>query len=480
MSIWNFKSDNKGYHPIDKKWIRGFNKIRAKDKRKLLCHAPFKSMTFYPTGAVLACWYNKLFPLGNYPKDSINDIWFSKRAEKLRNHIKNNDLSYGCTGCRNHLKNKNYYSSGMWRYDFLPENTNGYPVSIDFQMSHACNLLCIMCNGEYSENIRINREKKELYEKPYDENFIPQLEPFIPFLKEASFSGGEPFMCKDYFDIWDMMIAKNHHIRISVTTNGTLLNEKIIKYLDSLPFNVSVSIDAITPELYEKIRVNGKIEPVLKNIEYFIKYTKKKGTVMAAKTCAMRQNWIELPALAEYMNKRDIPFLYNYVVYPANCSLWNLSSGKLKEISEYLKNKMIEQGNTYNQKNNFTRYNDLIRQIDIWYHEAISREQMNIDKMNVSQLKDIFFKKVDDYFAAELSGQMDECIEKINNVKNLIDNLIKESPSEKYALSGMKYLATVPIDKWLADMEIRDYEKNKDRFYQIGMFDEETIMNKIS
>lgn len=473
MINWNnIIYKKKKYHPLDKRIIKAFNDIRAKDKRQYLCHAPFKSLTFFHTGDVLACWYNKLFPLGKFPDDTIEEIWFSKRSQRLRDFISHNDLSYGCTDCRLNFSNMNFYAVGPWRYDFLPEQTSKYPVSIDFQISNKCNLQCIMCNGEYSANVRTNRENQNSYENPYDENFFRQIESFIPHLKEASFSGGEPFFAPEFFRVWDLIKTINPKINLSVTTNGNILNDKIRSYLNALPFNISVSLDAITEETYRKIRVNGNLNAVLSNMEYFAEYAKNKGMTFAVKICPMRQNWHELPELAMYLSKRDISFLFNTVFYPPYCALWNLSSVRLKEIAMSLGNSQLT-GESFNQKLNITRYNDFIRQIEIWRVDAVKREQLVLEMKTSRQLADIFILKVQDYLKDELNNLDDECPVRIEDMRQLVNDLIKDSPSEKEAIAGMLYYATAPVDRWLSEILIRDYEKNRDRFLQIGMMTED-------
>lgn len=474
MSFWKFPSEKKNnkFHPIDKKTIRGFNKTRSANKTDRLCHAPFKSMCFFHTGDVLACWYNKLFPLGKYPDDSIHDIWFSKRAETLRDYIRHNDLSYGCSDCRKNLIAKNFYSVYASRYDFLPDKMNEYPVSLDFQISNTCNLQCIMCNGEYSAKVRANRENQELYVNPYDENFFQQIETFIPQLKEASFSGGEAFLINAYYRIWDMMIALNPKIIISVTTNGNLLNDKILKYLNALSFNITVSLDAITDETYSKIRVGGNFKTAMNNIQKLHEYTKSKGTDFSVKTCAMRQNWHELPELSTFLNEKNIYFQYNTVVYPPYCSLWNLPSEKLTEIITFLRKYSLSTHTVF-QRENATRYLGLIHQLEGWHNDALKREKNNFFQLSVDQLSEMFINNVRKYLDEELNYLKDENPVPIEKYINLIENLVNDSPTKEIALQGMQFYAAAPIDRMLAEIEIRDYEKNRDRFMQIGRFCEE-------
>ena len=63
--------------------------------------------------------------------------------------------------------------------------------------------------------------------------------------------------------------AKNKVIKFSVTTNGTLFNERIIRLLKKYPFNVLISLDG-PKEIHDKNRVfaNGKgsYDVLMKNL----------------------------------------------------------------------------------------------------------------------------------------------------------------------------------------------------------------------
>lgn len=472
MHVFDFFSNpNKNrYHPIKKRIIHDFNKIRNNDKTHRLCHAPFKSMTFFHTGAVLACWYNKLFPLGNYPEDSIHDIWFSKRSETLRNFISHNDLSYGCPDCRKNLNDKNFYNVGAWRYDFLPEGDSEFPVSIDFQISNSCNLQCVMCNGEYSGNVRTNRENRELYKPAYDEDFFRQISSFVPYLKEASFSGGEPFFAKEFARVWDLFIELNPQINCSVSTNGTIFNDRTRYYLDALPFNIALSLDAITPEVYNKIRINANYDSVMENMEKFINYTQERKTEFTVKVCAMQQNWHDIPALIKFVNERDLPFLFNTVFYPPYCSLWSMSYLKLKEIAEYLK-KFPLAAESATQKKNATCYQDLIRQIEDWGKEAKIREESGFYEKGIIELKNIFLSNIEQYIEEELKYLGSDCPVNLKEIEQLIENLIDKAPSPEIALKGMQFYASARVERWISEIVVRTFEKNYDRFVQIGLYE---------
>jgi len=326
---------NKSYR-IDKDLLKNYNKIREKSKRKFFCLAPFSTIFFTEYGEILPCYYNKNIVFGKYPEDDPLDAWFGNKMETLRERILKSDLSYGCQDCYNYLIQNNYYSAGAWKYDYLPINKGKYPISLDFQISNICNLSCIMCNGEYSKTVRQKREMKEVYDNPYDDSFVTKIRPLIPHLKEAAFTGGEVFLIKIYYDIWDAIIEINPDIRISITTNGTILNSRVKEYLEKLDFNITISLDSVYKENFEQIRRFSDFDKFIQNFEYFVDYTRRKKTLFTVKICPMRQNSHELPDIIRYLNSKNVSFLFNNVIFPPYCALWNLPSKKLKSIISLL------------------------------------------------------------------------------------------------------------------------------------------------
>ena len=69
-----------------------------------------------------------------------------------------------------------------------------------------------------------------------------------------------------------LLYCKNKFLALKLNTNASLLNESLIHSLLSSDLQTIVfSIDEKNKENYEKIRVNGKFEKILKNLELFNK-----------------------------------------------------------------------------------------------------------------------------------------------------------------------------------------------------------------
>ena len=177
----------------------------------------------------------------------------------------------------------------------------------------------------------------------YDKRFVEQLEEFIPHLHEVKFFGGEPFVIDLYYQIWEKIVQIKPEVLITIQTNGTVLNDRIKRIMEHGNFHITVSLDSLNPEVYQRIRQNSDLDKVKSNIQYFRNYAKSKENFIGISVCAMRHNWKDFPHLVEYCHELDIPIYFHTLIAPLDCSLWNLSEEQLMKIIKYLTNHKFEQ-----------------------------------------------------------------------------------------------------------------------------------------
>jgi MoaA/NifB/PqqE/SkfB family radical SAM enzyme len=351
--------------------INSYNKTRnQKVDKTVICHAPWQSINFTQNGDATVCCYNKDYILGTYPNNSIHEIWFGKIANDLRSEMQKNPLPKGCQNCALQIESENFASVHARHYDFhsdhpikhfLKKSVNyfrqkkftAYPRVIEFELSNTCNLECIMCNGYFSSSIRKNRENLPPMKTVYDENFVNQLEEFIPHLTDAKFLGGEPFLIPLFYKIWEKIIKLNPNCKIHITTNATMIQKNGWDILYKLQANVVVSIDAITEDMYNRIRKGANFKEVMTNIKLFKKYTKQAKTDLNFSVCPMTLNWQEMPEIIQYGIDHKIYIYFNTVFYPENLSLKNIDrefAVKIINYFEYFKFQGSGFYFNYNQK----------------------------------------------------------------------------------------------------------------------------------
>lgn len=362
LNFIDFKYETKNNPTIPIGKIISYNKVRRLGPKKTICYAPITNMHFRFNGDVNACCFNKNLSFGNISKSSLNEIWNSQKANKLRNYIEDYNLCNGCNFCQKQIEAENFEGLYAQIFDPIPMyvQNKSYPTSMTFEINNTCNLECIMCTGDYSNLIRKNRERKPPQPLLYKDSFIEELKEFLPYLHSANFVGGEPTLIKQYFKIWDEILLVNKKCKIHVQTNGTNIDHKFLLLLESGQFNVGVSIDAINKKTYELIRKNATFEEVINNIEILSDYYQKNKINLWFNYCPMVNNWQEIIPFFEYAELKNIKVNLLTVIIPKYLSIRSINSTEIQNIITHLQN-----ADTLSKENK-TTLNNFILQLINW------------------------------------------------------------------------------------------------------------------
>lgn len=376
--------------------VSQFYQSRTNTQPKYICHAPFNNMYFNSLGHVANCWLTFHDPEVYTPDKTIKEIWNSDRFKKLRQHIENLDLDYKCSNCKQNLLNRNFVSVLARAYDNQSPLTD-YPSLIELELDNSCNLECTMCTGLLSSSIRRNREKLSPLLSPYGDKFVSELNEFIPHLTEIRFNGGEPFLIKVYWQIWDNIVRLKPSLRVVIATNGTVLNERVKDILARGNFHLNISIDGLTKETYNNIRVNGDIDKLMQNFLWFRDFCARNNRVLCVMVNPMRQNWWEMGEFLNFCNRHGVHIWYNFIERPLNQALWSLPANKLQEIYDSLSNYKWAENSTCNKyiyKYNVSTFENLVhKQIAKWLADARKREADN----NINNNEDTHISNVVEY-----------------------------------------------------------------------------------
>lgn len=140
------------------------------------------------------------------------------------------------------------------------------PRWIAIEVTTKCNLLCKMCDRNNLDRGFGNLDF-EVYKKIVDE--ISKFET----IQTVNLQGfGEPLIYPEYIEA--VAYSKRKEIsNIALNTNGTLLDEKMIKELVKAGIDtISISLDAFTKETYDIVRPNSDFEMVVRNIKNLLRY----------------------------------------------------------------------------------------------------------------------------------------------------------------------------------------------------------------
>lgn len=389
---------------IGKKQSRAYQQTRPIGIGKAHCLAPSTSLYFSRNGSMTACCYNRKYELGRYPEQLPTKVWSARRLTQLRQVFDSGHLVGGCEGCAEQIEAGNIENTLAKNFDryaefsiaqlplrLLKAGFRGAPVLwnqlkvegrrvkyspnaalrvshlpklLEFELSNTCNLECAMCFGDFSSSIRRNREKRPPFPEVYDARFVADINTFLPHIWEAKFYGGEPFLIPVYYEIWDNIRTYNPKARIHITSNGTILNQKVKSVLKDLNIQLILSIDSFEPETYEAIRKNADFERVMAHLKYFDQVQKEKNKTLTISICPTVLNANEIPAIVDRCNQNEWHLYFNTVWWPEELSLRKLPAKWLDElITQYQK---AAQKATNTTSINHIRLLGLINQLISW------------------------------------------------------------------------------------------------------------------
>lgn len=411
---------------LSKNIKREYQRSRTVLHKKFICNAPFANIYFNIHGDAAPCWLGFINP-DSYPQKSIKEIWKGERFNTFRKNIKNLTLEDTCGTCLENLNNGNYVSVLAKAYDHLGKPRK-YPKMMELELDNTCNLECIMCNGFLSSSIRRNRDKKPKLEIPYNDEFVNQLNEFIPHLQELRLNGGEPFLSKIALSILNNAVSMNRNLKIVIATNGTVVNDEVKRLLEKGNFHINISIDSLQKETYEAIRMNAVFEEMMDNFRYFLDYCRKKKTKLCVLTNPMKQNWREMGDFVRFCNTHNIPLWFNTIKHPKELSLWALPPEILQEIYDTLSKEVFKPTITARESyHNISVFENLVKtQIFNWLQQSKSQSEESCFLGDDYELS--FFAALEKTIRAGCSSE-DEFRQQYDTALNKIEHIISHMSS---------------------------------------------------
>ena len=147
-------------------------------------------------------------------------------------------------------------------------------------------------------------------------------------------SRGEPTLNKDFAKMLEYSNKK--FLALKINTNASMLNEKLIHSILSTDIqSIVFSVVAADKETYEKIRVNGKFEKIIKNLELFSKirrehYSKSKHIV--------KMSGVKISSDQSIKNGRKIQKIIDVIAF-VNYTPWESAyDNKINDLDIHVKN----------------------------------------------------------------------------------------------------------------------------------------------
>lgn len=204
------------------------------------------------------------------------------------------------------------------------------PVTV-WNTTSRCNLKCVHCYADAGEKKRGELTTEEAL------SFIDDLANIkVPVLL---LSGGEPLMREDIFEIVEF--AKSKGLYVSLSTNGTLIDDDTAKKLAELKVDyVGVSLDGL-PETNDRFRgLKGAFERALQGIENAM----DAGLLTGIRFTVTKFNLKEIPDVIDILLEHKVPRFCLYHLVPSGRADFeiDISFQERRELMDWLFNKALE------------------------------------------------------------------------------------------------------------------------------------------
>jgi MoaA/NifB/PqqE/SkfB family radical SAM enzyme/tetratricopeptide (TPR) repeat protein len=267
----------------------------------VVCYFPFTTLDFSSEGTVIfCCGFWTKHKLGSMKNQTIGEIWNGDKAQYVRECMYNGRWGDVCNDSCSIIAS--YKRKGLMSFDELI--ARGFPKGlieemkqgktslgsppVDFQLANSpiCNLSCIMCNVHEVKNdpVLVKKVEDDLYT-------------YLPTARYVRMCGfGDPLARPDTRRLLMEYQGPKGGVQFGLLTNGLLLKKywEDIKHQDFS--DISISIDAATPETYEKIRRRGKWQTLVENLELVRDNRDRFRNNIAINMTVMRSNFREIPA----------------------------------------------------------------------------------------------------------------------------------------------------------------------------------------
>jgi len=165
-------------------------------------------------------------------------------------------------------------------------------------MGLQCNVRCTMCyQTDFSPKFNM---PAEIYRE--------RLQPAWSRVKSVKLQGGEPTVMKNCREA-ALVLREFPQAKITLITNGVLIDEFWHETIVEQAGNVSISINAGTKEAYDKIVIHGEWERVIRNLERILRDRRGKTPSVGLNIVILKENFHTLHDLIELCGRMGVDYL---------------------------------------------------------------------------------------------------------------------------------------------------------------------------
>lgn len=159
---------------------------------------------------------------------------------------------------RNRKKVFPEFSDELWDQIQPIAQKKQFPALAEIAVTENCNLSCVHCYVDKTGELQLSFQEIK--------RIIDQLAQAGCFF--ITFTGGEPFLRKDFLDI--IKYARDKEFSVDILSNGNLITASIAKKLAEMNISrVQISIYSAIPKVHDSVtRINGSFEKSKKAIKF--------------------------------------------------------------------------------------------------------------------------------------------------------------------------------------------------------------------
>jgi MoaA/NifB/PqqE/SkfB family radical SAM enzyme len=337
------------------------------------CSVPWVNIQAEASGGVTPCCLIQIRTIKdtgeryNLKDDTLEEAFNNQYMTNLRRRFLNGEKPEECSQCwrqeaagmtSKRLFSKKYVMPRCHDVDW--NNIENAKIKmLDLKLGNICNLKCRICTSLASSSIAAEdlaqlpaAEKKshEAYQRlkfgqwprKSDSRFWQNLRDLLPKIEFIEFSGGEPFLIQEHFDLLKYAVEQglSKNISLHYNTNGTVdPNEDSWVWQHFKSVHIAFSIDNVGKR-YEYERYGADWQEVNDNISWISTYKQHDGVNLTTQLCftVNIQNVYYLDELLEWAKTKQFNSIhFNMLVEPQAMCIGNMTQAAQKLVVDKLK-----------------------------------------------------------------------------------------------------------------------------------------------
>jgi wyosine [tRNA(Phe)-imidazoG37] synthetase (radical SAM superfamily) len=277
------------------------------------CLSPFVMIEVTLNGDVRMCGCGAWMPttIGNLTKNTLQDMLASELAQQIRQSIVDGSYVYCDEKFCGVIAN-----NGLNTIDTVPPNIAALfgdvskfemPHHISVQGDETCNLSCPSCRTRVKKTPPEQQQAQQLVGKIISDNLFSQATD--QRIKLEVSGTGEVFaspMLMNFINSIDP--TKFPNLELDIGTNGLMCEQNWHRLgaMQQSVKKITVSIDAVQPSTYEKIRRGGDWQSLLNAMKFLQHKKHTQGIALHTRMIVQQQNYLEMESFYQLCQQFDV------------------------------------------------------------------------------------------------------------------------------------------------------------------------------